>query len=102
MNNTLEIKLSEYKIDRAGRVVAIELKDKIISMFEKGGYEKLILDFSDVVYITSGFAKELFAGLYNKMGDAFKDTIKIRIDKDDEVMKTNILRAIKTAMTPGN
>lgn len=102
MNNRLEIKLSERGVERAGRVVGIQLKDAILAEFKSGSFEKIILDFTDVTFVTSGFAKELFGGLLGGLGDDFKTTVGIRVTEGDVAMKNNIIRAINTALTTNN
>lgn len=102
MSNNLVIKLSERGIERTGRVVGIQLKDAILDEFSKGSFEKIILDFTDVNFVTSGFAKELFGGLLNALGDSFKNTVGIRVSQGDIAMKNNIIRAINSAISTNN
>ena len=97
MNNNLIINMKEEGVDGAvGRVLGIQLKDKIINKFEPTTYDKIVLDFSNVDFITSGFAKELFGGLCDSYKENFKQYVLIRINKENETLKNTIIRALST------
>lgn len=81
-----------------GRVLGIKLKDKIIADFNSQEYDKIILDFSKVEFVTSGFAKELFGGLYSAFNTNFKQVVSVRVDKENEALKSTIVRALATVI----
>jgi hypothetical protein len=84
------------------RVLGISLKEKIISEFDQTKYSRVILDFSGVDFVTSGFAKELFGGLYEQYKNDFNHLLSVRIDKDNESLKNTIIRAIATVIKEKN
>jgi len=95
----LIVKMHEEGIDGAvGRVLGIQLKDKIISSFDSGKYDRIILDFSKVDFITSGFAKELLGGLYENYRESFKQLVSVRVEKENTTLKNTIIRALATAI----
>ena len=99
MNDILTIKLSEKGVNCAvGRVVGIKIKDSIIEEYNKGNYKKIVLDFTDIDFVTSGFAKELFSGLSLKFGDSLRHFVSIRVDKGNTTMKNNLIRALSAAI----
>jgi len=99
MNNCLIVNMKEEGVNGAvGRVLGIKLKEKIISEQEANNYEKIILDFSEVDFVTSGFAKELFGGLFEAFHQTFKNLITARVSKDNETLRNTIIRAITTAV----
>ena len=77
-----------------GRVLGIQVKDKVINAFNNNNYEKIVLDFTDIPFITSGFAKELLGGLYAAYTSSFKDIVTVRINKDNLPLKNTIIRAL--------
>lgn len=81
-----------------GRVLGISLKEKIIDQFDQSSYSRVILDFSDVDFVTSGFAKELFGGLYEKYETDFNQLFSVRISKDNDSLKNTIIRALATVI----
>lgn len=85
--------------DAAGRVQGIKVKDKIVEMYRNSDPQRIVLDFSEVTYITSGLAKELFGGLYKEFGIAMKEIITIKIGADNETLKSTILRALSSVLT---
>lgn len=84
------------------RVLGISLKEKIISEFDQTKYARVILDFSEVDFVTSGFAKELFGGLYEQYKNDFNRLFSVRIDKDNDSLKNTIIRALATAIKETN
>lgn len=93
----LIIDMHEKGVDGAvGRVLGIQLKDEVIQEFKSNTYAKIILDFSKVEFITSGFAKELFGGLYNEYADSLMRMVTVRIGKENEPLKNTIIRALAT------
>ena len=80
------------------RVLGIGLKEKIISEFDQTKYARVILDFSEVDFVTSGFSKELFGGLYTQYKNDFNRLFSVRIDKDNDSLKNTIIRAIATVI----
>ena len=72
---------------------------KIITQFNETKPEKIILDFTNVSYITSGLAKELFGGLYDEFGLSMRSIISIRVGKDNSPLKTTIIRALATVIS---
>lgn len=100
-NNNLVIDMLEEGVSGAvGRVLGMQVKDKIIYEFKANSYKKIILDFSKVDFITSGFAKELFGGLHDIFLDSFKEVVTVRISKENETLKNTIIRALATAVNP--
>lgn len=81
-----------------GRVLGISLKEKIITQFDQSRYSRVILDFSNVDFVTSGFAKELFGGLYEQYENNFNRLFSVRISKDNDSLKNTIIRAIATVI----
>ena len=97
--NVLCIDMNSEGVNGAvGRVQGIAVKDKIIKQFHEKNPEKIILDFTNVSYVTSGLAKELFGGLFEEFGLSMKEIISIRVGKDNAPLKTTILRALATVM----
>ena len=98
-NDFLIIKMSESGVTGAvGRVLGIKLKDDIIQKFDQTKYSKVILDFSSVDFVTSGFAKELFGGLYEKYNTNFNQLFSVRINKENDSLKNTIIRALATVI----
>ncbi len=95
----LIIDMHEKGVDGAvGRVLGIQLKDDVIQEFKSSTYAKIILDFSKVDFITSGFAKELFGGLYNEYADSLMRIVTVRVSKENEPLKNTIIRALATVL----
>lgn len=100
-NSTLTIDMRNEGVDGAvGRVLGIQVKDKIIRECDSGQYEKVLLDFSKVDFVTSGFAKELFGGLYTRFQQEFNKVVMVRLNKENETLKNTIIRAIATVIEP--
>ena len=100
MNNDLYIDMKAEGVDGAvGRVQGIAVKNKIITQFNETKPERIILDFTNVSYITSGLAKELFGGLYDEFGLSMRSIISIRVGKDNSPLKTTIIRALATVIS---
>lgn len=98
-NDTLVINIREEGVTGAvGRVLGIQLKDKIILMYDQTKYSRVILNFSQVDYVTSGFAKELFEGLYKEYRENFYNLFSVRVDKGSDALKNTIIRAMATVI----
>lgn len=82
-----------------GRVVGIHLKDKIIKQITEDQYDKVVLDFSRVDFVTSGFAKELFCGLYSEYKENFSSLFSIRVGENGNALKQTIIRAMSGAIS---
>ena len=85
-----------------GRVVGIELKEKIIEILSKEKYDKVVLDFSEVDFVTSGFAKELFCGLYDVYKKEFSTLFSVKLGKENGPLRQTIIRALTTAISNKN
>ena len=100
MSNMLIVDMRKEGVsDAAGRVQGIKVKDKIVELYRKNNPQRIVLDFTEVTYITSGLAKELFGGLHKEFGDAMKEIVAVKIGKDNETLKTTIIRALSNVLT---
>lgn len=101
MNSSILIDMNKEGVsDAAGRVQGIKVKNKVVQIYNESKPGRIILDFTNVTYITSGLAKELFGGLYQAFGVSMKDIIGIRLGKDNDTLKATILRALSTVISP--
>lgn len=100
-DNSLLVDMFDEGVNGAvGRVLGMQLKDRILLKMNSGSYSKVILDFSNVDFITSGFAKELFSGLYEEFPNSFSQVVSVRIGKNNEGLKSTIIRALSTIIPP--
>jgi len=100
MNSSILIDMNKEGVsDAAGRVQGIVVMNNIVQLYNEKKPSRIILDFTNVTYITSGLAKELFGGLYKAFGTSMQEIIGIRIGKDNDILKATILRALSTVIT---
>ncbi|MBI1931576.1 MAG: DUF4325 domain-containing protein [Ignavibacteriales bacterium] len=86
--------LKKYGENFGPRVLGIRIKDDIINILQKSSSISIIIDLTDVKVLSTGFAKELFGGLLEELGDEFKEKIKFRFGNNRELLLSSIFRAM--------
>ena len=63
-SDTLIVNMRESGVMGAvSRIVGVKIKDEIISQISGSSYQNVLLDFSGVDFVTSGFVADLLMGL---------------------------------------
>lgn len=91
--NTIPVRLSTFGEALTSRVVGIQVKDSLLPHLEAG--ESVTFDFSGVRTMSTGFAKELFGGLFAVLGHQFAE--RIRFDFGDQ--RSIFLSAVKRGIS---
>lgn len=105
----LRIELNDYGSQLTPRVLGIEIKEHAMDLLEKNTEAVLVFDFSGVLSLSTGFARELFGGLHLELGKEFRERVKLQFGDNDRerLIASTVARGIKAAkagnelVTPG-
>lgn len=91
------ILIEKFQLTNIGaRVLGVKLKAEVMEAIHENEDLAVNFDFNGVKSMSTGFAKELFGELYRDLGDDFLRRIKITLPKDDDVIKSLIIKGIAT------
>lgn len=94
-SDTLIVNMRESGVIGAvSRVVGVKIKDEIISRISDSSYQNVLLDFSGVDFVTSGFVADLLMGLRDYFGSQFKSKVKIQIEPENVALKGTLIRVL--------
>lgn len=93
------VKLVEYGIsERSSRVEGVKIRESILLMEkELNDDDKIVIDFTGIEYISTGFAKELIGVIYKEHKDFFRKHIALKVVENDNI-KNIILRALQSVI----
>lgn len=90
------IKVIDYdEFGLRARVTGIKIKKDALQLLDKSQDTRIIFDFENVPYISTGFARDLFGGLFEHLEEEFNKRIAIRTH-DNYLIKNAILKGIST------
>ena len=90
------ILMSRYGDNKIGaRIIGVELREIALEILNSEPNIKIIFDFDGIDYISSGFAKELFGELFNRLGNEFNRRVSIKIPPENAVIKNIIIKVLK-------
>lgn len=94
-NDTFTVNMKESGVVGAvSRVVALKIKNNIIAEISGSDYQNVLLDFSGVDFVTSGFVADLLMGLRDYFGAQFKNKVKIQIEPENVALKGTLIRVL--------
>lgn len=92
----LQIRMIDYGKDFGFRAEASHIFEDIQSKYHLSDYEIILIDFSNVTLVSSGFAFDFFVKLRLKLSTEFLKKIRVRFDQNDNghLVKTVVKNAV--------
>lgn len=82
--------------ERSSRVEGVKIREKILQMKNILKEEdKIVIDFTGIEYISTGFAKELIATIYKEENDFFVNHIALKVGNNENI-KNIIMIALQS------
>lgn len=79
------------------RLKGLELKEEALNLLEDEAIV-LIVDLSSVEIMSSGYAKELFGGIWECLGSAFPERVRFTFGSNRQIMWSTIARGISASV----
>ena len=97
MEKQIKWGLQKFGSHPVPRAKGITLRQEALRLLEHGDVV-LVIDLTGVEMMSSGFARELFGGMWEELGSQFPDRVVFRFGENKQILWSMIARGLSSAV----